>query len=235
MSFNCQFTTKMILFSKSCICQSAKKKFLMVAFENMQNFFSTCGMDSEIAINLETPDYEALGFCQPPVIDQYYSIGLRLPDVSAKRRRICNSSSHPYFWRNRTSEVKECVDGSPLDLPRNFEKDRRCHLASVSPGSLDQIYNATWTRCNSVQYAVCQSERNASISSVCKNVSTRTATLTTTTTTALSNNSTAIIIGSVSGVFIILFFVLMRLFFQKKNKTKRNVSNQQNHKKAVQK
>ena len=29
-----------------------------------------------LAINLETQDYKALGFCQPPVMDQYYSIGL---------------------------------------------------------------------------------------------------------------------------------------------------------------
>ena len=151
-SFNCQFTTKMEVFSKSCSCQSATSNFRIVAFENIQNLSFACGNDSEIATNLDTQDYEALGFCQPPVMNQYYSIGLRLLDININNRGICNSS-HPYYWRTRKNEIIGCVDGLPLALPRNFGGDRRCNLASVLPDSLDQIYNANWTRCTSVQYS----------------------------------------------------------------------------------
>ena len=209
----------MVIFSNSCVCQSANKKFWIVAHETIQNPNLLCRNDTKLAINLETQDYEVLGFCQPPVINQYYSIGLRLPDINATNRARCNSS-HPYFWRTRRNEDIYCVDGSPLELLRNFNADRRCNLASVLPGSLDQIYNATWTRCNSVQYSICQLERNASISNFCKNVSISIET----TTTALSNNSTAIIIGSVLGVFAVLFLFLLLLFFRKRNDAKRNPS-----------
>ena len=209
----------MVIFSNSCVCQSANKKFRIVAHESIQNPNLLCRNDTKLAINLETQDYEVLGFCQPPVINQYYSIGLRLPDINATNRARCNSS-HPYFWRTRRNEDIYCVDGSPLELLRNFNGDRRCNLASVLPGSLDKIYNATWTRCNSVQYSICQLERNASISNFCKNVSISIET----TTTALSNNSTAIIIGSVLGVFAVLFLFLLLLFFRKRNDAKRNPS-----------
>ena len=173
-------------------------------------------------------------------MDQYYAIGLRLPDSNATNREICNSSLR-YFWRTRESEKVNCVDGSPLQLPISFPGDRRCNLASVLPGSLDQIYNANWTRCNSVQYSICQLERNAYISNFCENASTTTTTTTTTTTattktattttttatTALSNNSTAIIIGSVLGVFVVFFFSLLLHFFRKKNNAKRKASDNQ--------
>ena len=216
----------MELFSNSCICQSANKKFRIVAHENIKNSTFSCGNDNELAINLETQDYEALGFCQPPVMDQYYSIGLRLPDSNTNNRGICNNS-HPYFWRTRRNEDVYCVDGSPLELPRNFSGSRRCNLASVLSGSLDQIYNATWVRCNSVQYSICQLERNASISKFCKNVSISTATATTT--TAVSNNSVAIIVGSVLGVFAALFLLLLLRFFRKRKDAKTNSSDNEIH------
>ena len=226
----------------SCSCQSANKKFRIVALESKKKFFSLCGNDNKVAINLETQDYEALGFCQPPVMNRYYSIGLRLPDSNTTNRKRCHSS-HPYFWRTSSSKEIHCVDGSPLELPRNFDGDQYCNVASVLPGSLDQIYNATWTRCTSVQYSICQLERNASITNFCKNLSTPTATTTTgttaikatTTITALSNNKTAIIIGSVSGVLVILFLVLLLHLIQKRNKANRNSSKKRNHKVAVQK
>ena len=225
----------MEIVAKSCVCQSATKKFWVLAFKNIQNVIFPCVNNTEFATNLETQDYEALGFCQPPLTDQYYSIGLRLP----ANRRKCNSSSHPYFWRTRRIEDVHCVDGSPLKLPRNFNGDQRCNLASVSPGSLDQIYNATWTHCNSVQYSICQLEKNASISNFCKNVSTTTAATTAATsttaatiataTTALSNNTTAIIIGSILGVFAVLLFSWLLHFFRKRNNAKRNASDNENH------
>ena len=229
----------MEIVAKSCVCQSATKKFWVLAFKNIQNVTFPCRNDTKFATNLETQDYEALGFCQPPVMDQYYPIGLRLPGINTTNRRKCNSSSHPYFWRTRKIEDVHCVDGSPLNLLRNFNGDQRCNLASVSPGSLDQIYNATWVRCNSVQYSICQLERNASISKFCKNVSTTTAATTAATsttaatnataTTALSNNSTAIIIGSILGVFAVLLFSWLLHFFRKRNNAKRNTSGNKNH------
>ena len=221
----------MAVFPNSCSCQSAKKTFGIVALENVSNLSILCVNDNELAINLETQDYEALGFCQPPVSDQYYSIALRLPNINSTDSGRCNSS-HPYFGHTIMSKEIHCVDGSPLALPRNFDGNKRCNLASVLPGSLNQIYNATWTRCNSVQYFICQIERNASITNFCKNVSTPKVT---TTITALSNNSTAIIIGSVLGVLVILFLVLLIHLFHKRNKTKTNASKKRNHKVAVQK
>ena len=233
----------MAVFSNSYLCQSANKTFGIVALENVSNLSFSCGNDNELAINLETQDYEALGFCQPPVSDQYYSIALRLPNNNSRKSGRCNSS-HPYLGSTMTSKEIHCVDGSPLALPRNFDRNKRCNLASVLPGSLNQIYNATWTRCDSAQYVICQIERNASIFNFCKNVSSPTATRTTVTTstatsttpiTALSNNSTAIIIGSVLGVLVILFLVLLLHLFHKRNKTKTNASKKRNHKVAVQK
>ena len=228
-----------------------------MAFNDIQNLTLHCGNDSKFAINLETQDYEALGFCQPPVMDQYYSIGLRLPNINTMNRRKCNSS-HPYFWRTREIEEIDCVDGSPLKLPRNFTGDQRCNLASVLPGSWDQIYNANWTRCNSVQYSVCELENNVSNPNFCKNASTPAATTTTSTpttpttpttlttattattgttvmtgtiatTTALSSNSTAIIIGSVLGVFAVLFLLWLLHFFCKRNNAKRRASDTEIH------
>ena len=225
----------MVVISDSCVCQSANKNFRIVTLETTTKSNLSCGNDNKIAINLEDEDYQALGFCQPPVMDQYYSIGLRLPDSNANNRGICNSSLR-YFWRTRESEKVNCVDGSPLQLPKNFPGDRRCNLASVLPGSMSKIYNASWTRCSSVQYSICQLEKNASIFNFCKNVSTTTATTTTATTTtattttattALSNNSTAIIIGSVLGVFVVFFFSLLLHFFRKKNNAKRKASDNQ--------
>ena len=239
MLFNRQLSTKMKVFSNLCLCQSANKIFRIVALKNITKYLNfSCGNDTELAINLETQDYKALGFCQPPVMDQYYSIGLRHPTINFTKSRICNCL-RPYFWRNRRTEEIVCVDGSLLELPRNFDKDQYCNLASVLPGSLSQIYDATWTRCNSVQYAICQIERNASITNFCENASTPTATTTistkTTTITALSKNSAAIIIGSVIGFLFILFLVLLLHLFQKRNKTKTNASKTRNHKIAVQK
>ena len=215
----------MEFFLNSCVCQSESKQFRIVTLKNMTNFNFSCGIDNEIAINSETQDYKALGLCQPPVMNQYYSIGLRIPDITSANRRECNKT-YPYFWRTRGSEDIKCVNGSPLILPRKFDGDRRCNLASVLPGSLDQISNAKWTRCSSVRYSICQLERNASMLNSCKNVST-------TTTTALSNNNTAIIIGSVSGVFVVLFLLWLLHFFRKRNNAKRNASENEVHEEVV--
>ena len=235
--------------SNSCVCRSSGKAFRIMTNENVTDVPSLCGNESELAVNLNTQDYEALGFCQSPVMGQYFSIGLILPNINASNREICNSSDR-YFWRNDSSEEINCVDGLPLELPPSFDEDERCNLVSVLPGSLNQIYNATWTRCNSLQYSICQLESNTSISNLCKNVSTPTAIITTTTatttttttatiitttttttttktttaTTALPNNSTAIIIGSVLGVFVVLFFLWLLHFFRKRNNAKRNAS-----------
>ena len=225
---------------KSCVCQSTNKIFWIVAYEKVRNLTSLCGNESELAINFNTQDYEALGFCQPPVMDRYYSVGLRLPSVNSKSRGKCNNS-HRYFWSARKTEDNEidCVDGSPLELPRNFDEDERCNLASVLPGSLNQIYNANWTRCNSTQYSICQLEKDTFNSSDCISVSTpsatiitetaTTATTITTATTALSNNNTAIIIGSVLGVFAVLFLLWLLHFFRKRNNAKRNASDNEKH------
>ena len=203
----------MIVSSNSCVCKSATKTFWIVTLENTANSTLACGNDNEIAINLETQDYEALGFCQPPVMDQYYTTGLRLPDSAANNRGKCNDS-RSYFWRNNIHKEIECVDGLPLKLPRNFDGNQRCNLASVLPGSMGQIFNAKWTRCNSVQYSICQLETNASDFKLCNNVST-------TATTDLSNSSTAIIIGSVLGVFVVLVLSCLLHFFCKKNNAKK--------------
>ena len=206
----------MEILSKSCVCQSTYKTFQIVANQNVTDLPFLCVNESKLAINLETQDYEALGFCQPPVMDQYYSVGLRLPNDNSTNSQKCNSS-HPYFWsaRKTVENIIDCVDSLPLELPGNFDEDERCNLASVLPGSSDQIYNATWTRCNSVQYSICQLEKTASNSNFCENVST---------TTALPNNSTAIIIGSVLGVFAVFLFLCLLHLFRKRNNAQRNGS-----------
>ena len=233
-------------FSQSCVCQSTNKKFRIAAFNDTKAVALVCRNDFDFATNLETQDYEALGSCQPPVTNQYYAIGLRLPNVNTTNRKECNSS-HPYFWRSQRNNKIVCVDGSPLELPRNFSGDQRCNLASVLPGSLQQIYNATWTRCPSVQYSICQLENNTSISGFCKNASTPTTTTTTSTpttpttsttptttgtiatATALSSNSTAIIIGSALGVLAVLFLLWLLHFFRKRNNARRSASDNEIH------
>ena len=111
--------------------------------------FFPCRNDTELAINLENQDYEAIRFCQPPVVDQYYSIGLRLRDISTTCREKC-SNLHSYFWKKRSNKEIDCVNNLPTDFPKNFDGNRYYKLASVFPGRFDQIYNATWTRCTSV-------------------------------------------------------------------------------------
>ena len=230
---------------KSCLCQSARKSFQIVALNNIATANSACGYN-ELAINLELQDYKALRVCQPPVMDQYYSISLRYPHESTRNRETCNET-HPYFWRTKESQKTQCVNGSPLKLPVSILKEPYCNVASVLPGSLDQIYNGNWTRCMSVQYCICQLETFDKITKRCTNVSKTTAittpappptttnttatTITTSTTSAKasqSNNNTAIIVGSVFGVFAVLLILLLLHLFRKRDKTKRNASHNKN-------
>ena len=159
--------------SKSCLCQSTRKNFQIVALNNKATANSACGYN-ELAINLELQDYEALRICQPPVMDQYYSISLRHPHESTDNRKTCNET-HPYFWKTKESQKTQCVNGSPLKLPESILKEPYCKVASIVPGSHDQIYNENWTRCMSVQYCICQLETFDNTTKRCANVSKTTA------------------------------------------------------------
>ena len=223
-----------------CSCPSGNKSLLLVARNNPLMLPDACpniGTGRQLATELESQDYKALGICLPPEIEQYYSIGLNLPNES---NRNC-SESHPYNWNPGNGEnVRRCVNGQPLILPNSFPNDTRCHLASIKPGSLDFIYDANLTRCNSLQYYICQVEAVNSNATRCENVSKTTietkqisdsmsnTTVTTSATAITSNNSTAIIVGSVLGVSIVLLFLLLLVIFCKRVKRKRNASNNKN-------
>ena len=224
-----------------CFCPSGNKTLLLVARSNAVPFGNACtyvGTGRQLATELESEDYKALGICMPPEMEQYYSIGLTLPNES---NRNC-SDSHPYNWnRGLGGIVQRCVNSEPLIFPNTFPQDTRCHVASIKPGSLDGIYSATWTRCDSLQYFICQVEAVNSSATRCENASTTrietkhtslsisTTTLVTTPATAItSNNSTAIIVGSILGVSVVLLFLLLSFIFYKKIKGKRNASNNKN-------
>ena len=84
----------MEIVSKSYVCQSATK-FWVVALKNMGKVSFSCGIDAKLAVNLEIQDYQTLEFCQPPVMDQYYSIGLKLSGFNAtsKQKKMQQFSS----------------------------------------------------------------------------------------------------------------------------------------------
>ena len=230
--------------SESCLCSSPTKHFQIVALKNKETSVFACGNDKQLATDLKTQDYEALGICRPPVMDQYYSISLRFPHNNTGKREICNQT-HPYFWKALESqETQLCVNGLPLKLPESIVNNRYCYVASVLPGSLDHIYNGNWTRCMSVQYCIRSLEAVDNTIKRCANVSrtipittatTTTATATTTTTTfttsakaSPSNNNTGIIVGSVFGIFAVILLLLLLHLFRKRNRTKRNASRNEN-------
>ena len=229
-----------------CYCPSGNKSWLLAARANNRQLQDACNNfgNGLLATELESQDYKALGMCIPPVMEQYYSIGLNLLNEN-RRNKTCNAS-HPYVWNDGDDENDQrCVNGQPLMLPNSFPNDNLCHVASIKPGSLDLINNASWTRCNSLQSLICQVDSVNSSITFCKNVSTTTietkqtsssmSTTTTATTPATaitSNNSTPVIVGSISGVSLILLFLLLLFIFYKRVKTKRNASNNENQEKV---
>ena len=207
--------------SGSCLCPLPTKLFQIVALKDKQKADSACGSDNQLAANLEMQDYEALGICRPPVSDQFYSISLRFPHKDTGKRKTCNHT-HPYFWKAKESEeTQQCVNGLPLKLPESILNYRYCNVASVLPGSLDHIYNGSWTHCMSVQYYICRLKTDDNATKSCANVS-RTTAMTTATSAKVSpsNNNTAIIVGSVFGVFAVLLLLLLLHLCRKRNKKK---------------
>ena len=199
---------------------------LLVARNNTLRLPDACpniGTGRQLATELESQDYKALGVCMPPVMKQYYSLGLNLRN---KDNRNCNKS-HPYLWNPGNGGYnKRCVNGQPLMFPNGFPNDTRCHVASIKPGSLDLVDDATWTRCNSLQYYICQVEADNFNITSCENVSSTK--IETKQTAIMSNNSIAIILGPVLGVSAVLLFLLLLFIFYKKVKRKRNAPNNEN-------
>ena len=216
----------------SCYCPSGNKSLLLVARNDTKGFSNACDNIGTglLATELETQDYQALGICRPPVMEQYYSIGLTLPN---EMHRNC-SESHRYNWNpGNGGGGPRCVNGQPLLLPTSFPNSTRCHLASIKPGSFDLIYNANWTRCPTLQYYICQGEAVKSNISPCENVpttriETKQISLPMSTTATVTTPETTIIVVSVLGVSVVLLFLLLLFIFYKKVKRKRNASNYDN-------
>ena len=216
-----------------CYCLSGNKSWLLVARINNRQLQKACNNfgNGLLATELESQDYKALGKCMPPGMEQYYSIGLNLLNENI-HRGFCNES-HSYVWNDGDDENHQrCVNGLPLILPTSFPNDNLCHVASIKPGSLDLINNASWTRCDSLQSFICQVESVNSRITFCENVSTTTMSKTISAPAIMSNNSTPVIVGSILGASLILLFLLLLFIFYKRVKTKRNASNNENQEKV---
>ena len=219
--------------SGSCYCPSGNKSWLLVARINNRQLQDACNNfgNGLLATELESQDYQALGMCIPPIMEQYYSIGLNLLNKD-NRNDKCNDS-HPYVWNDGDNgNHQRCVNGQPLMLPTSFPNDTLCHVASIKPGSLDLANNASWTRCDSLQSFICQVESVNSSITFCENVSTTTMPKTISAPAIISNNNTPIIVGSILGVSLILLSLLLLVIFYKRVKTKRNASNKENQEKV---
>ena len=219
---------------KSCYCPSGNQPLLLVARNDtdtikISNACNNIGTGL-LATELEAQDYQALGICRPPVMEQYYSIGLILPNAMHRNR----SKSCRYNWSpGNAGDARRCVNGQPLILPTSFPDSNHCHSASIKPGSFDLIYNATWTRCRFLQYYICQVEADKSNIIPCENVSTprietKQTSSSMSTTATVATSETAIIVVSVLAVSVVQLFLLLLFIFYKKVKRKRNAPDDEN-------
>ena len=120
-----------------------------------------------MAANLTEGDYQIIGECMG-TMQQGYTIGL----ISSIETGRCSNpeSNKKYHWN---SNKKICTDGSPLNITDRLlqcstDKCKRCHVASIYPGSFDNILsNITWSRCSEKGSFICQYENDrASLNSV---------------------------------------------------------------------
>ena len=113
-----------------------------------------------MAVHLTKIDYQTIGLCMG-TMQQDYRIGL----MSSIETGRCNNpeSKKKYYW---ISNNKVCTDGSPLNitdrlLQCNTDNCKRCHVASIYPGSSDSILsNITWSRCSDYGSFICQYEND---------------------------------------------------------------------------
>ena len=141
----------------TCLCSASGKHFLLVGSDHNLDFV---GMKNEcnktggrLAAELVENDYEIINSCIPTNQRQNYKVGLVFyPDS----RTVChNNSKTPYYWGSLPRELRSCVNGAPLKL--RIPTSAECHLASVIPGSSQEIYNnVSWRLCNESEPYICQ-------------------------------------------------------------------------------
>ena len=219
--------------SDSCLCTSGSKWFLLNS--SMQILRNACGYDNtEVAQNLLRQDYEAVGNCIP-LAQRTYAIRLTYNTP----RKCGNNGTHPYFW-GRSRDASECVNGKPLSLPFNFEENS-CHLAVITPGSFNNIFNANWIRCNATKPYICQLQTNNSHINRCKQVTTTSSNIASSSVYVTSSNNainnvtatssayiTAISVGTSLGVVGLFLFLLLCYFLYKRKNTHSNSSDKSN-------
>ena len=113
-----------------------------------------------MATNLTKVDYQTIGQCVG-TMQEGYRIGL----TSSIEKGPCNirDSKKKYYW-NSNNNI--CTDGSPLNITDRLlqcstDKCKRCHVASIYPGSSDNILsNVTWSRCFDKGSFICQYEND---------------------------------------------------------------------------
>ena len=141
----------------TCLCSASGKHFLMVGSDHnldyvgMRNKCNKTG--GRLAAELIGNDYEIINNCIPTNQRQNYNVGLVFyPD---SRTECHNNSKTPYYWGSLPSEQRSCVNGAPLKL--RIPTSAECQLASVIPGSSQEIYhNVSWRLCNESEPYICQ-------------------------------------------------------------------------------
>ena len=202
--------------SDTCLCKSSNNAFLLNS--TTVRWRDACRYGSSVfAPTLTRQDYEALGSCIPPKENSYATRLIYNPNGLCRE-----NSTHPYIWRRSFFSEISCVNGQPLSLSNSFEEPDRCHLAAITPGSLNNIFNASWFRCNVTQPFICLLQTNSSNISSCNKVTSRTTSSSSSTARTLftqpSSNNTAIIATTAVGICAFFCFLLCFLLY-KRNET----------------
>ena len=141
----------------TCLCSASGKHFLLVGSDHNLNYDdirNECNKTGgRLAVELFKNDYEIINNCIPTNQHQNYKVGLVYNPDSVTECHDKNET--PYYWGILPRELRSCVNGTPLKL--QIPKSAECHLASVIPGSSQEIYrNVSWRPCYEPEPYICQ-------------------------------------------------------------------------------
>jgi len=222
----------------ACVCHSENNKIFLLN-NKTNSLLNACRYIGGFpAARLEKQDYEHLERCLPPEPNTEYSIRL----IFHRNRTMhgCNNT-YPFYWVFG-NDTRTCVDGKPLNLPVEFTFNNNCNVATVRPGSSNNIFNnVSWTPCAKEQHFICQLEAKNERKKLprCNIILTTARNTKATTRTPASTNctprvketpltiSTATIVGSVVGICVILLILVLFYLLYKRNQAKKSTPKNQ--------
>ena len=146
----------------ACNCISSRLTFVLndtnLKLGKAKEFCKSSG--GTVAASLTEVDFQTISQCMG-TMQQGYRIGL----ISSIETGPCSipESKKKYYW---TSNKNKCTDGTPLNISDRLlqcstDKCKRCHVASIYPGSSDNILSSvTWSRCSDKGSFICQYEND---------------------------------------------------------------------------